>query len=153
METLERILGEHPFLQGMDEAQLKLLVGCASNVRFEQGEYLFREGEEADYFYIIRHGRVSLETFAPGKGDITIQTLGEGEILGWSWLVPPHKWSYDGRALELTRAVSLDGKCLRGKCEEDHDLGYEILKRFSTIISQRLAATRIQLMDIYGERG
>jgi CRP-like cAMP-binding protein len=153
METLERILGEHPFLQGMDEAQLKLLVGCASNVRFEQGEYLFREGEEADYFYIIRHGKVSLETFAPGKTNITIQTLGEGEILGWSWLVPPHKWSYDGRALELTRAISLDGKCLRGKCDEDHDLGYEILKRFSVIISQRLAATRIQLMDIYGELG
>lgn len=153
METLERILAEHPFLQGMVKAQLKLLVGCASNVRFEQGEYLFREGEEANCFYILRHGRVSLETFAPEKGAITIQTLGEGEILGWSWLVPPHRWSYDGRALELTRAISLDGKCLRGKCEEDHDLGYEILRRFSVIISQRLAATRLQLMDIYGERG
>jgi CRP-like cAMP-binding protein len=152
METLERILSEHPFLRGMDEAQLKLLVGCASNVSFGQGEYLFREGEDADCFYILRHGKVSLETFAPGKGAIAILTLGEGEILGWSWLVPPHKWSYDGRALELTRAVSLDGKCLRAKCEEDHDLGYEIFKRFSVIISQRLAATRIQLMDIYGNK-
>ena len=152
METLERILGEHPFLKGMDEGHLKLITGCASNIKFEQGEFLFREGEDAECFYILRHGKVSLEVVTPGKGSLTIQTLGEGEILGWSWLVPPHNWNYDARALELTRAISLDGKCLRGKCEEDHDLGYEIFKRFSVIISQRLAATRMQLMDIYGSQ-
>jgi CRP/FNR family cyclic AMP-dependent transcriptional regulator len=150
METLERILGEHPFLQGMEESHLNLITGCASNVKFEKDEYLFREGEQADCFYIIRHGKVTLETFAPGKESITIQTLGDGDILGWSWLVPPHLWSYDGKALELTRAISLDGKCLREKCEEDHDLGYEIFKRFSLIIVKRLAATRMQLMDVYG---
>jgi CRP/FNR family cyclic AMP-dependent transcriptional regulator len=150
MESLERILGEHPFLQGMEDSHLNLITGCASNVKFEQGEYLFREGEQADCFYIIRHGKVILETFAPGKESITIQTLGDGDILGWSWLVPPHLWSYDGKALELTRAISLDGKCLREKCEEDHDLGYEIFKRFSLIIVKRLAATRMQLMDVYG---
>jgi len=153
METLERILGDHPLLKGLGEAHLKLITSCASNVSFEQGEFLFREGGDADCFYILRHGKVSLEVAAPGKGALTIVTLGEGEILGWSWLVPPHQWNYDGRALELTRAISLDGKCLRGKCEEDHHLGYEIFKRFSAIIARRLAATRMQLMDIYGDQG
>jgi hypothetical protein len=76
--------------------------------------------------------------------------LGEGEILGWSWLIPPYNWHFDARAVELTRAIALDGKCLRNKCEQDHDLGYELLKRFAHIMEQRLQATRLQLLDVYG---
>ena len=150
MENIERILKEHPFLAGMDEKHVKLLVGCASNVVFKAGEYIFREGEEADKFYFIRHGKVLVETFIPQKGPVIIRSRHEGEIFGWSWLVPPYKWHFDARAVELTRAIALDGKCLRGKCEEDHDLGYEIMKRFALIIAERLEATRLQLLDIYG---
>lgn len=150
METLEPILSEHPFFHGLDERYLKLVVGCASNVRFEAGQFIFHEGEQANHFYLIRHGIVALEVFAPNRGSLTIQTLDDGEILGWSWLIPPYQWRFDARAVENTRAIALDGKCLREKCEEDHDLGYELLKRFASILGQRLEATRIQLLDIYG---
>lgn len=156
MRTLEDILLRHPFLKGLDQKYLKLIVGCASNVRFRAGEFIFREGEEANHFYIIRHGKVALEAFSPERGAITIQTIGEGEILGWSWLFPPYHWPFDARAVELTRAIALDGKCLRNKCEQDHDLGYELMKRFAYIMDQRLQATRLQLLDVYGvhdERG
>jgi CRP-like cAMP-binding protein len=150
METLERILAEHPFFKGLEEPYLQLLVGCASNVRFNAGEVIFREGEEANRFYLIRQGKVAVETFAPGRGPIIIQTLGEGELLGWSWLIAPYRWRFDGRAVELTRAIALDGECLRGKCEEDHNLGYELMKRVAHVIEQRLEATRLQLLDVYG---
>nr|MBN2276441.1 cyclic nucleotide-binding domain-containing protein [candidate division Zixibacteria bacterium] len=150
MENLERILSEHPFLEGMSQKHIELLVGCASNVVFKAGEFIFREGEPADNFYFIRHGRVLVETHVPQKGPIVIRSRAEGEIFGWSWMVPPYKWHFDARATELTRAITLDGKCLRTKCEEDHDLGYEIMKRFALVIAERLEATRLQLMDIYG---
>ncbi len=150
MTDLEQILSEHPFLKELDTEHIQLLVGCASNVVFKSGDFVFREGEKADAFYFIRHGRVLIETHVPQKGPIIIRSREAGEILGWSWLVPPYRWHFDARAVDLTRAIALDGKCLRQKCEEDHDLGYEIMKRFSMVIAERLEATRLQLMDIYG---
>jgi len=149
MHDLKNILAEHPFLAGLTPEQLATVSGCASNIRFEPGQYLFKEGEDASEFYILRHGQVAIEAFTPTRGALTIQTVGEGEIIGWSWLVPPYRWRFDARALELTRAIALDGKCLRGKCEKDHDLGYELLKRFADIIGQRQDATRLQLLDLY----
>jgi len=150
METLERILSEHPFFKGLEEPYLQLLVGCASNVRFNAGDVVFREGEQANQFYLIRQGKVAVEMFAPSRGPIILQTLGEGEVLGWSWLVAPYRWRFDGRAVELTRAIALDGECLRGKCEEDHDLGYELMKRVSLVMEKLVQATRMQLADVYG---
>jgi CRP/FNR family cyclic AMP-dependent transcriptional regulator len=150
MRTLESYLEGHPFLQGLESKYIKLIVGCASNVRFKAGEFIFREGEEANQFFLVRKGSVALELFAPGRGPLTIQTLGEGEVLGWSWLIPPYHWHFDARAVELTTAIALDGKCLRTKCEEDRTLGYELLKRFAHIIEQSLQATRLQLLDVYG---
>ncbi|NLT65594.1 MAG: cyclic nucleotide-binding domain-containing protein [Acidobacteria bacterium] len=148
-QTLEPIMAEQPFLKGLDAEHLQLLVGCASNVRYEAGQYLLRESEEANQFYIIRHGRVAIEVYTPNRGPIVIETLGEGDVLGWSWLVPPYNWRFDARAIELTRAIVLDGKCLRGKCEQDYQLGYELLSRFLQIIERRLQATRLQLLDVY----
>lgn len=150
MEDLERLLREHPFSKGLKEDLLKRIVSCARNVVFREGEYIFHEGEEANYFYLIRHGRVAIEIAVPGKPPITIQTLHDGDILGFSWLIPPYYWIFDAKALELTRALALDGNCLRKKCEEDHELGYEFLKRFSHIMYKRLQAARLQLLDIYG---
>lgn len=149
MQTLEPLLAEHPFLRGLESRYLNFIVGCASNVRFNAGQYLFREGEEANRFYMIRQGKVAVEIRAAKRDSIIVQTIGEGEVLGWSWLVPPYRWRFDARAIELTRAIALDGKCLRTKSEEDHNLGYELLKRFSQIIVERLDATRLQLLDVY----
>jgi CRP/FNR family transcriptional regulator, cyclic AMP receptor protein len=149
METLERILAEHPFSRDLDKRYTELLVGCAANVRFEPGQFLFREGDEANQFYLIRHGVVSVEVLAGPSTPTTITTMGEGEVLGWSWLFPPYRWKFDARAVELTRAIALDGKCLRTKCEADHDLGYELLKRFAYMVEQRLDAMRLQLLNIY----
>jgi CRP-like cAMP-binding protein len=149
MQTLEPILAEHPFMAGLPEAHLALLVGCASNVRFDAGQFICREGEEADAFYVVRQGRVAIEVFKPDRGPIVIDTIEAGEILGWSWLLPPYRWHFDARALEATRAIALDGKCLRAKCEQDHDLGYELMKRFGHVIEGRLQATRFQLLDVY----
>ena len=149
MENLERILTEHPFLAGMSAKHIKTLVGCASNVSFKENEYIFKEGVAANSFYFIRHGRVQIETHVPQRGPLVIRSREAGEVLGWSWLVPPYKWHFDARAVEITRAIALDGECLRGKCEEDHDLGYEIMKRFNLIIAERLEQTRFQLMDVY----
>jgi CRP/FNR family cyclic AMP-dependent transcriptional regulator len=149
MQTLEPILAQQPFLQNLDPEHLQLLVGCASNVRYEAGQFLLREGEEANEFFIIRSGKVAIEIYSPERGPINIETIGEGDVLGWSWLVSPYLWRFDARALDLTRALVLDGKCLRGKCESDHHLGYALLNRFAHIIDRRLQATRIQLLDIY----
>lgn len=149
-ESLERILGEHPFFGGMEEPYLQLFVDCASNVRFNAGDVIFREGEDANTFYLIRHGKVALETSAPERGTIAIQTVCEGDVLGWSWMVPPYRWRFDARAMEVVRAVALDGRCLRGRAEEDHDLGYELMKRCAQVMERRLQAARFQLLDVYG---
>ena len=149
METLERIIAEHPFFQGLETEFANLLVGCASNARFRAGDYIFREGGPANEFYLVRKGKVSLEIFAPQREPIMVETLSAGEILGWSWLIAPYQWKFHARALEDTLAIVLDGKCLRGKCEQNRDFGYELLKRFVGIITQRLESTRFQLLDVY----
>jgi CRP-like cAMP-binding protein len=150
VEGLERIIRDHPFFAGLDEEFRKLVCGCARNVRFEAGQFLFREGEPANEFFLLRHGRVALEITVPGRGAMTFQTVGEGEIVGVSWLIPPYRWTNDARALGLTRAIGMDATCLRRKCEADHDLGYEMMKRFVPVLVQRLQATRLQVLDVYG---
>jgi CRP/FNR family cyclic AMP-dependent transcriptional regulator len=151
MEELAKMLAEHPFSKGMDPEFLGILSSYASHVHYDAGQMIYREGEEADQFHLIRYGKVAIEIFAPGRGARLIQTVSPGEVLGWSWLFPPYRRSFDARALELTRAVALDGKRLREKAEADHRLGYELLKRFSKIVVVRLRATRLQLLDVYGK--
>jgi CRP-like cAMP-binding protein len=152
MKGLEEILAAHPFFADFAADHSKLLAGCARNHRFDAGQYLFREGDEANEFFVIRHGKVALEIAAPGRDPIVFATLGEGEIVGASWLVPPYRWMFDVRAVALTRAVGIDAACLRGKCEADHDLGYEMMKRFLPVFVKRLHATRLQILDVYGKR-
>lgn len=149
METIERLLREHPFLQGLDDRQFALLAGCAKKARFAAGEYIFREGQEANASYLVRTGRVSLEVNVAGRGPVQLHTVEEGEVLGWSWLYPPYRWQFDARVVEPLRAIFLDGACLRSKCESDHDLGYELVKRLLRQVHQRLERARFQLLDIY----
>jgi CRP/FNR family transcriptional regulator, cyclic AMP receptor protein len=150
METLEPLLREHEFFTGLAPEYVSLLVGCSTNVRFPAGAFLFEEGEPADRFFLIRHGRVALEIAAPGRGSIVVQTIGPGEVVGFSWLFEPHRWEFDARTTEATTAVELDGVCLRGKCEEDPVLGFDLMQRFARVVIQRLQATRLQLLDVYG---
>ena len=150
MQTLDELIGESPAFAGLDLAQLRTVAGCARNERVATGSYLLREGDPADRFFLIRHGSVALEVHAPGRGTIVIETLAPGEVVGWSWLFAPHRWHFDGRAAEPCALVAFDGACLRGKCESDHDLGYALMSRFASMIVDRLQATRVQLLDLYG---
>ncbi len=150
MENLKKLIADHPFLKGMHPEYIDLMAGCARNLKFEEGQFVFREGGEADNFYFIRSGKVALEIYSPQKGLDIIETLGDGDVLGWSWLIPPYKWKFDARVVEQARVIAFDGKCLRNKCESDHDLGYALLMKFSQIIEERLQATRLRLLDLYG---
>jgi CRP/FNR family cyclic AMP-dependent transcriptional regulator len=150
MQKVDELLQGVPMFHGIAPEHLDLIAGCASNRIFRPGEYLLREGERADSFYVIRRGDVAVETYVPQRGALTLETLGGGDVLGWSWLFPPYRVAFDARAAETVHTVAFDGRCLRGKCEEDHDLGYELLKGFAEVIVERLQATRMQLLDVYG---
>jgi CRP/FNR family cyclic AMP-dependent transcriptional regulator len=150
MEGLDRILKEHAFFAAFSPEHIQLLAGCARNHRFTAGQYLFREGDPADEFFLIRQGKVALEISAPGKEPIVFETLTDGEVAGASWLVAPYRWMFDARATTLTRAIGLDAKCLRGKCDADHSLGYEMMRSVLSVLVKRLDHTRLQILDVYG---
>ncbi len=151
METLKPILKGLPVFAGLPEEYYDLLVGCAKNERAKAGTFLFREDEEATKFFIVREGRVSIELHMPGRGPMTIQTISEEEVFGWSWVLPPYTWHFDARVVEDLRFVSFDAECLRKKFSGDPALGFELLKRFSNIMSKRIEALSLQLMDVYGD--
>lgn len=150
VQSLESLIKKHPFFADMPERHLEFIVGCAKNVAFPELHTIFKEGDPANEFYFVREGLVAVELIVPNRGATTIQTVSEGEILGWSWVSPPYRWHFSARTLQRTRALIFDAKCLRTKCDEDHDLGYELLSRFMSVVSSRLDATRLQLLDIYG---
>jgi CRP-like cAMP-binding protein len=146
----ERLTG-HPFLEGMDQEMIRVVADGAEGVQYEPGIMIYREGDPADQFLLIESGKVAIEIFAPGRRSLLIQTARSGDVLGWSWLFEPYRRRFDTRAIEKTEAISLDGHYLRKKSDEDHELGYQLLKRFSRIVVNRLQATRLQLLDIYGK--
>ncbi|EMP56221.1 putative Crp/Fnr family transcriptional regulator [Marinobacter santoriniensis NKSG1] len=150
MKSIAQLVCEHPFFQGLNSEFCDLMCGCARNVRFNPGEYLFHQGEDADHLYLIRHGQVALELAVPGKSPVSFQTLHDGDVVGVSWVLPPYHWSSDARAMSLTRAIAMDAHCLRKKCDEDPALGYAVLKRLLPILTSRLNATQMQILDVYG---
>ena len=151
IRNIEPYIAEHPFFTGLNPEYVELIAGCAKNTRFDAGAFLFRLGKDADAFYIVRHGRIALEAPGPNAETKRIQTIDEGDIVGWSWLFPPYRWLFDARALELTRAVAIDGHCVRAKCEADHSFGYEMMKRFSALVADRLEHACMQIMDVYAQ--
>ena len=150
MQTIEQLLAQAPALAQLSDEHRGVISGCARNKTFAAEEYLLREGEPADTFFVIRKGLVALETFVPQRGALAVQTLHDGDLLGWSWLVPPYRVAFDARALATTHTLCFDGACLRGKCEQDTGLGYDLLKLFAAVIVARLQNTRMQLLDVYG---
>jgi CRP-like cAMP-binding protein len=150
MRTLVEYLPEHPFFAGLEAPAMELVVGCARNVHIDEGQVLFRAGEPADTFFVIRRGRVALEVHDPRRGTLVVATPGQGDVVGWSWLIPPYRWVFDARAAAPVSAVALDGACLRGKCEADPVLGYALMKRVAGVMYDRLQDARIRLLDVYG---
>ena len=152
MKTLESIVAKHPFFDGLQPAYLELITGCAANHVIKAGEFLFHEGEEAQQFFVIREGTLKLLVQMPAAGEIILQTIHSGEIVGWSWLFSPYRWHFSSRAATELRVLTFDGACLRQKCDADTGFGYEFMKRFSRIMMERLQATRLQLIDLYQVR-
>jgi CRP/FNR family cyclic AMP-dependent transcriptional regulator len=151
MRTIDELLGDIDVFRGLGDDHLDLIAGCALIRVFGAGDQMLSENEQANTFFAIRHGTVALETFVPQRGAVTIETLHGGDVLGWSWLFPPHRTMFDARALGVVRTVAFDGACMRQKCEQDPQLGYVLMKRFAEVMVERLQATRLRLLDVYGQ--
>jgi CRP/FNR family cyclic AMP-dependent transcriptional regulator len=149
MQTLTTLLEAHPFFKGMDDRFLPFFSSVATITYYEGDASIFAEGEHAAHFYLIIKGKVTLETFSAEHGVIPIETIEEGEALGWSWLFPPYRWHFSARTAEPVDLIALDAERLRAQCEADHDFGYELVQRVAHVMMQRLQATRLQLLDVY----
>jgi CRP-like cAMP-binding protein len=150
MKTIADLLAEHKFFGDLDPQTLEFVAGCGENVHFAPGDRILTEGEPAETFYVLRSGSVALSCFLAGRGSVVIDTLGEGDVLGWSWLFPPYRWQFDAEAREEVAAVAFDGVCLRTKCESDARLGYLLTQRFARVILGRLQSVRMRMIDVYG---
>jgi CRP/FNR family transcriptional regulator, cyclic AMP receptor protein len=146
-ESIATRVALHPFLVGMNSAQLALLTACAMPTHFRKGQTILREGDFANRFYLVETGKVVLESGAEFDEPITVQTIGPGDLLGWSWIFPPHVWQFTARAVEPTMAIFFYGTVLREHCEKDHSLGYELFKRISAVMVKRLQAARKQMLS------
>ena len=148
-ENLKAILSKQPLLKGLRKKHLDLLAACAVAQERSEGEYLLKEGQSADYFFLIKQGRVSIELKGSYKKMTTIQTLDGGEILGWSWLIAPYRSHFSARAVRPASLLAFDAKRLRAEMKKDHDFGYEMLRRFSRLIAQRLEEALPQIISLY----
>ncbi len=142
MNDVKERIAEHPFFQGMTPIQLSVAGECASETAFGKDEILFREGEPADRFFLLEAGSIALETQVPGNGVARVGRLAPGEVLGWSWLFPPFVWHLQARALEPVKAIVLSGAHLLIAAERDRAFGFELMKRVSQVVIQRLQAVR-----------
>jgi CRP-like cAMP-binding protein len=149
MNALAQALGDHPFLREIPPEVLPRLADCASEASFPAGAFIFREGAPANRLYLLRAGRVALEIVTPGRGATRVETLVAGDILGLSWLFPPHRWQADAHVLEPVTALVVDASCLRGKLDEDPALGYAITKSLAHQLYERLERVRMQRLDVY----
>ena len=147
--SIRDLLAEQLALRGLEASDLELMSGCGHNEVFEAGAFVARENDEANRFYVVREGKVALEVHAP-TGPLLIETIGAGDLVGWSWLFPPYRWVYDVEALERTHAVVIEAACLRDKCDADPAFGYRVMTRFARVMVGRLQANRLRLLDLYG---
>jgi len=139
-------LGKHAFMHGLSASHLEELAQCAQQITLTADQLIAREREAASDFYLIQSGRVAIEVRKSGRDAVRVLVLGPGDILGWSWMVPPHRWQFDARVLDTVQALALDAEALRRLCDADHELGYQLLKRLIVVVSRRLAATQKQVL-------
>jgi CRP/FNR family transcriptional regulator, cyclic AMP receptor protein len=149
-ETTSELMAAHPFLDGMTADQLDRLAPWAHRQVFRAGARVFSEGGKADRFWLIREGRVALDTQVP-DGEVVVDTLGPGSVLGWSWLFPPYRWHLGATALEQTLTIAFDAAGVRELCAEDPRIGHDLYRRFIEVVVNRLQATRGRLLELYGE--
>ena len=147
VKPLESVIAEHPFVRGFKPEHVRLLADSAMRMRYEAGELIFREADPANRFYLLEQGRVSLESRRKDEAPVPVQIIGPGDVLGWSWLFPPYYWHFDARALDPTTAIFFYGTRLREQCEQDHDFGFEMMKRMTEVVIHRLHAARKQLLS------
>lgn len=150
---IEQSLSTHAFFAGLSPEFIGFLARCASEQQLQPGEVLFRQGERAHHFYLIRHGRIAIEIPAITGPTLQVQSLGAGQILGWSWLIPPYQWNFQSRAEAPTTLLAFDGDAVRARCEAEADFGYPLLKRFASLMAERLEVARQKLMDQWNPPG
>jgi CRP/FNR family cyclic AMP-dependent transcriptional regulator len=151
--SVAQLVSAHPLLAGLPGDAVDQVAGCARNVAVRSGQLLLAEGEPADTLFLLRRGRVAIEIYSPGRGPIVVETLGPGAAVGWSWMFPPYRWHFDVRAVEAVGAVAVDAACLRAKADADHALGHQLMARVAAVLLDRLQATRVRLLDLYGAPG
>jgi CRP/FNR family transcriptional regulator, cyclic AMP receptor protein len=145
-QSLYNLIAQQQFFKGLNAQQLQLLTDSALEMQFKPGQTIFEEGSSANRFYLILEGKVALESELADHGVVPIQTLGPGDDLGWSWLFPPYALHLSARALEPTKTIFFYGARLREQCEQDHELGYQLMQRIAEVMIQRLHATQQCLM-------
>jgi CRP/FNR family transcriptional regulator, cyclic AMP receptor protein len=148
MNEITKGMHEHPFFKDFQANQVELLSKCASTTNFTAGDYIFHDGEPADRMYLIQTGKIAIVLQMTGRDPLAIMTVGTGGVVGWSWLFPPYRWHFSARVMENTSAITLDAKCIMAKCEEDYQLGYNLMSRCAYIMGERLQATRAQLLSV-----
>jgi len=153
MEALDELISASPVFEGMPQKDLRLIADCGRPLDIDANEYLFHVGAPADTFWLIRSGTIALELHGAGRGALVIETLNAGEVVGWSWLFAPYRLQFDGRATEPSELIAFDAARIRARCDDDHELGYQLMLRFAATMAVALMATRMQLLDVYGNAG
>jgi len=141
-------LAGHQFTHGMPADYVATLSGAARHIKVPARHRLFDEGGTADRFWLIQAGQVALDMHVPGRGLVVIETLGMGDVIGWSWLYPPYQWRLGAVAMRPTQAFEVDGPAVREMCAADAGFGYELTRRFLAVVVNRLQATRSRLLDL-----
>jgi CRP/FNR family transcriptional regulator, cyclic AMP receptor protein len=150
IEVSAAALAAHPFLRGMSHDQLDVLAEAARDVSFPARYRLFEDGGNATRFWLLQSGHVSLDLHVPGEGPVIIETIGMGELLGWSWLFPPYQWAFGAVAITSMEAFEFDAPMVRKCCTADPELGYELHQRIARVLAKRLQVTRIRLIARLG---
>ena len=152
-QSTTEYLSTHEFFSGFSDDNLKFLCECSSTREIKKGQILFRQGENAGKFYVVRNGRISIQMPAIMGPNLEIQALGKDQVLGWSWLISPYKWSFQAMAEEDSELLMFDGTAILARCEQEPKFGYELLKKFAALMSMRLDAARQKMMDEWNPAG
>jgi CRP-like cAMP-binding protein len=150
MNALAKLLSTHPVFKDLKPEYITFLSESACEHTFKAGKVIFKTGEPAEEFYLIKEGKVALEVYSPPKGSLNILTLNSNSVLGWSWLYPPYTWHFEARAISDTTTFTFDAIKVRTECRRDFEFGYMFTNCFGQIMMRRLVATRLQLLDVFG---